>query len=336
MTYDELVVLQSLPLDIKKAKSKIRIREWYEYWNGNVYVSVSGKDSTELDALVHELYPDVPRVSVNTGLEHPHNIAYWKQRNDVIWVYPAMKHPEVLTVHGYPVVSKKVARSIHDLQNPTPDNEASRNLYLTGIKRDGTKSNNFLLAQRWRFLIDAPFKVSNKCCDAMKKQPLYDYEDETGYHSFVGEMASDGSQRKNSYLETGCNSYSTGKSKPIGFWTEQDVLCSLKSRIDSGELQISKAYGDIVEDESGYLSTTGESRTGCMFCMFGLWEEDRNDNRFTRMKAQFPKMWMHCIGGGEFNSDGKWQPNKEGLGFGFVIDYINDHLPLKLQVNYGK
>ena len=27
-------------------------------------------------------------------------------------------------------------------------------------------------------------------------------------------------------------------------------------------------------------------------------------------------------GGGEYNEDGKWQPNKEGLGLGKVLDYI--------------
>ena len=53
--------MQSLPLEAKIVKSQLRIREWYEYWNGEVYVSFSGgKDSTVLLHLVRELYPDVP------------------------------------------------------------------------------------------------------------------------------------------------------------------------------------------------------------------------------------------------------------------------------------
>ena len=45
----ELKQKQSLPLEAKIAMTLRRIREWYEYWDGNVYVSFSGgKDSTVL------------------------------------------------------------------------------------------------------------------------------------------------------------------------------------------------------------------------------------------------------------------------------------------------
>ena len=43
----ELKHKQSLPLEAKVAMTLRRIREWYEYWDGNVYVSFSGgKDSS--------------------------------------------------------------------------------------------------------------------------------------------------------------------------------------------------------------------------------------------------------------------------------------------------
>ena len=52
--------------------SQNRIREWYNHWDGDVYVSFSGgKDSTVLAHLVHDIYPDVPLVFSNTGLEYP-------------------------------------------------------------------------------------------------------------------------------------------------------------------------------------------------------------------------------------------------------------------------
>lgn len=34
MTNDELKMFQSLSLEIKIEKSKLRIREWYDYWGG--------------------------------------------------------------------------------------------------------------------------------------------------------------------------------------------------------------------------------------------------------------------------------------------------------------
>jgi 3'-phosphoadenosine 5'-phosphosulfate sulfotransferase (PAPS reductase)/FAD synthetase len=49
----QLKQMQSLPLETKIIKSQQRIREWYEHWDGNVYVSFSGgKDSTVLLHLV--------------------------------------------------------------------------------------------------------------------------------------------------------------------------------------------------------------------------------------------------------------------------------------------
>lgn len=45
----ELAQMQSLPLEAKITMTKNRIRQWYEYYNGDVYVSFSGgKDSTVL------------------------------------------------------------------------------------------------------------------------------------------------------------------------------------------------------------------------------------------------------------------------------------------------
>ena len=52
-TKQDLVYLQSMPLDIKVKMSYDRIRSWYQYWGGNVYVAFSGgKDSTALLHLV--------------------------------------------------------------------------------------------------------------------------------------------------------------------------------------------------------------------------------------------------------------------------------------------
>lgn len=68
----DLAQMQSLPLEIKIQMTKRRIREWYEAWDGNVYVSFSGgKDSTVLKHIVDSIYKDVPAVFVNTGLEYP-------------------------------------------------------------------------------------------------------------------------------------------------------------------------------------------------------------------------------------------------------------------------
>ena len=66
----ELKQMQSMPLDIKIKMTEHRIRDWYDYWGGEVYVSFSGgKDSTVLLDIVRRLYPDVEAVFINTGLD---------------------------------------------------------------------------------------------------------------------------------------------------------------------------------------------------------------------------------------------------------------------------
>lgn len=59
----QLNQMQNLPLEVKIQKSLLRIREWYEYYDGKVYVAYSGgKDSIVLLHLVRSIYPEVEGV----------------------------------------------------------------------------------------------------------------------------------------------------------------------------------------------------------------------------------------------------------------------------------
>jgi 3'-phosphoadenosine 5'-phosphosulfate sulfotransferase (PAPS reductase)/FAD synthetase len=70
----DLKQMQSLPLEAKIIMTQQRIRQWYDYWDGEVYVAFSGgKDSTVLKHIVDNTpgVDDVPAVFVKTGLEYP-------------------------------------------------------------------------------------------------------------------------------------------------------------------------------------------------------------------------------------------------------------------------
>lgn len=110
---ERLKELQSLPLDRKIQITQARIIEWYNHFNGNVYVSFSGgKDSTVLAHMVHSMFPDVPLVFSNTGLEYPEIQRFAKDKGAIV-IRPKMSFVDVLKTYGYPLVSKEVSEAIY-------------------------------------------------------------------------------------------------------------------------------------------------------------------------------------------------------------------------------
>lgn len=166
----ELQQKQQLPLDLKILLTKQRITEWYEHYDGQVYVSFSGgKDSTVLLDLVRSIYPDVPAVFVDTGLEYPELRDFVKTIENVEWVKPKMSFRKVIEQYGYPVITKEQAKYLHELRVTKSDK-------LKETRLNGNKWGMGMVAKKWRYLMDAPFKVSNVCCDVMKKRPAKSYE----------------------------------------------------------------------------------------------------------------------------------------------------------------
>ncbi len=158
----ELAQKQSLPLDCKVRLAELRIEQWYEHWQGQVYVAFSGgKDSTVLLSLVRKRYPDVPAVFFDTGLEFPEIRDFVATVRNVTWLKPKMTFRSVLQKYGYPVVSKRVARYVSDLVRESKDNYSTCNLRRTGMNRAGEYCPSMKLSQKWMYLVNAPFKISN-------------------------------------------------------------------------------------------------------------------------------------------------------------------------------
>ena len=216
------------------------------------------------------------------------------------WLRPEILFPKVIERYGYPVISKDVAKRIYYARKGSE--WAIR--HLNGQNADGTPSKYNERYMKWRFLVDAPFPISDYCCNVMKKAPLHRYTKESGRMQIVGTMACESSRRQTAYLKSGCNAFhmKEPKSQPMSFWLERDVLAYLRMT----GIPYAPIYGQIVEKD-GKLITTGAHRTGCMFCMFGVHLE-KGPNRFQRMALTHPKQYDFCI-------------NK--LGCGKVLDYIS-------------
>ncbi len=318
----DLIQMQSLPLDIKIRMTKERIQQWYEYWDGQVYVSFSGgKDSTVLKHIVDSMYNDIPSVFVNTGLEYPEIQKFAMSQKNVVTIRPEMRFDEVIKKYGYPIVSKEVAQTVWEAKkNVKTGKYIYRIKKLNGELLDKNGKYSSYNIPKWKFLLDAPYDISHKCCDVMKKRPAKTYERKTGRKAIIGTLASESTLRKTQWIKYGCNAFESKRptSQPLSFWTEQDILNYIKQF----DVPYCSVYGDIVPvDEGTLLKTTGCDRTGCIFCMFGCHLE-KEPNRFQRLKETHPRQYEYCIDGGEY-VDGKWQPSKEGLGLGKVLDYIN-------------
>lgn len=280
MNIDELKLLQNYPLELKVKKTKLRIGEWYEHHNGEVYVSFSGgKDSTVLLHIVRSIYPEVEAVFSNTGLEYPETVKFVKTFDNVTIIKPERSFKRVINECGYPVVSKSVSNCVRLARNNIK--EGKDTLRVRQIR--GLETGSAFNKGKWEFLLDAPFLISEQCCDELKKKPMKKYQKETGKVPFIATMANEGQLRQQRYLQTGCNAYNLGKSQPLGFWTEQDILQYIKQY----NLEICSVYGDVIE-ENGKLTLTGERRTGGIFCTFGCHLE-KSPNRFQRLKNTHPK-----------------------------------------------
>ena len=287
----ELKQLQALPLEEKIKLSQERIKEWYDHWNGQVYISYSGgKDSTVLRHLVKQLYPEVPAVFVNTGLEYP-EVRRLAMKNADKVLKPKIGYKKVVEKYGWPVISKEVASKIREVRYTKSEKLKSKRLY-------GDEKGNGKVPSKWIFLQNAPFDTSHKCCDIMKKYPFKQYEKTTAKKPIIGTMTDESYLRKSNWMKTGCNAFENTRpiSSPLSFWTEYDIL----KYIVQNDLEIPSVYGEIIE-ENGKLKTTKASRTGCMYCMFGVHLE-KEPNRFQRMKIEHPNQYncfIHRLRGKE-------------------------------------
>lgn len=181
-TASDLKQMQSLPLQAKIQMTKRRIRDWYEHFDGQVYVSFSGgKDSTVLKHIVDSIYDDVPAVFVNTGLEYPEIQKFVREvkagkydcfSSDVEIIRPEMRFDEVIDKYGYPVISKEVSNGIYEIKTTRSEKLRNKRLY-------GDEKGNGKLPNKWHFLIDSNFNVSGQCFRVMKKSPAKKYARKT-------------------------------------------------------------------------------------------------------------------------------------------------------------
>ena len=351
-TKDDLKRFQSESLDQKEQRSLAKISEWFSYWNNEVYVAFSGgKDSSVLADLCgfwcSGIGATLYLVFVNTGLEYPEIqrhvkdfAEYLRKKYNIEVVLdilrPQMRFDEVIKTYGYPMISKEVSKCVSSAKRLDSKYGQVCRDRLNGTYKQKSGELSMFNCEKYKPLLDVDFDISHRCCDVMKKAPSHDYAKRTGRKPITAQMADESRVREQNWLKHGCNGFdmSSPISNPMSFWTEQDVLQYIKKH----NLPIASVYGEIeyandpeqiriddlgIEcDSCEALHLSGLQRTGCIFCGFGC-HLDKSPSRFERLKETHPRQYEYCIGGGEYDENGIWKPNKQGLGMGHVFDELN-------------
>lgn len=263
------------------------IDEFYHAMDGKVYVAFSGgKDSTVLLWLVRQIFPDVEAVFSDTGLEYPEIRDFVKTIDNVTWIKPDMTFKQVIEKYGYPVISKMQAQYIEQYRTGS---EYMRKLRWYGADYGYGKA--YKISDNWKFMVDAPFKISDKCCTIMKKNPFKKFDKKSGKKPIIGMMATESSQRKKQYLQQGCNIIDSKNpsSRPLSLFMTKEIWHLIK--------KYNISYSSIYDK--------GFHQTGCMFCMFGV--HLNSPNRFQIMAKTHPKIYKYCM---------------EKLGIRYVMNYM--------------
>lgn len=251
------------------------IEDYLARTEGKAYVSFSGgKDSTVLLHLCRIIRPDIKAVFFNTGMEYPDVMQFITatKRSGVNLdiIRPQMSASEVWAKYGFPLISKEQAHKLYYMKNK-PDSKTAQ----TGW----SDSKFHSVSKKWRWLADAPFSCSRKCCDVLKKDPARRYERMTGLHPIVGTCASESLLRRQQYLLRGsCNTFSKGHtlSTPLAIWTDKDIWAYINDR----KIPIANVYARGIE------------RTGCVCCGFGA---HLKDGRFDDLYKNYPLTYWRMM-----------------------------------------
>ncbi|MDR0341234.1 MAG: phosphoadenosine phosphosulfate reductase family protein [Mycoplasmataceae bacterium] len=268
-------VLPNLTFEQKLEYSKEKVREFIKYCEFKklpfpVISFSGGRDSTILWHLVRNVVKEnklkfKPTIIVASEFFHPDNVKIIKKFNtsSKSKIIPAVKtFSEVITTIGFPIISKELSQKIRGVLDVKVKGKWIATCFGYGKGR--------AIPEKYLHLLDTDFcnfKPTHECCNLIKGGVKHDTNPK-----FIGTTIFESELRKTNWLTKGCNIFDEESpiSRPISLWNDEDV----KKFIELEKIKISDAY------------QKGWTRTGCMFCGFGLNIEDSIKQNFLRKSVK--------------------------------------------------
>lgn len=167
----------------------------------NFYLSFSGgKDSTALHYIIDMALPNnrIPRVYIDTGIEYlaiKEFVQEMAVKDDRITIIkPTTPIRQMLEKVGYPFKSKEHSEKLDRYQHGGLERKAVRHY----LQLDGKKSVFYACPKKllYQFTSDFKLKVSSRCCDKLKKEPVRKWQKENNKTIVItGMRKEEGGQR---------------------------------------------------------------------------------------------------------------------------------------------
>lgn len=234
----------------------------------------AGNDSTCLSVFMTEYMGlKVDHVMSNTRMEDGQTIKTFGERRSELkklgvslsQALPEKRPDEVWSEH-VPLLTKYDSQLAYRLMNSD-----SKKTLSHARKMLSEKSSRMV-----DLFIENNIKVSDKCCDILKKKPLKKWQKKNGVEgAFTGMRGEESMIRRLSYIQHGCLFYSKSKGwmcHPLMVWRKEDVEEFLGS--------FGRKYRD--------------TRNGCTTCMYGAHLE-KGENRLQKLRRENPKMFKKAM-----------------------------------------
>lgn len=248
-----------------------------KYGDENFYISFSGgKDSTVIHHLLDMALPGntIPRIFINTGIEYTDIVIFSKKMasNDSRFeiINPIQNIKQMLERVGYPFKSKEHSMKVMEYQ-------ATKKLtphILKYLDKSDPKRIRFTCPKvlEYQFTESCLMKISNQCCNELKKKPVREWEKKHKREiGITGMRASEGGVRQ----QLGCVLTKNGKVHRFNPLIKMDNDW-IEWFIETYKIDLCKLYYPPYNFE----------RTGCKGCPFTLGLQEQLETIETYMPGE--------------------------------------------------